>query len=149
MANRSTTAGSDRMRNARLLSALLALATHGCSASRDRTDGGGGGGNMPLPQACIDALATKSYIGCDYWPTVTPNPVWSIFDYTVVVANTQSSPASIVVTGPGGTNKPLSSPAGGLSKIYLPWVTALKGPDCDSCGSVPAFAASVTAPASA
>src|SRR5437660_1040789 len=32
------------------------------------------------PQTCAEATASKSYIGCDYWPTVLMNPVWSIFD---------------------------------------------------------------------
>ena len=43
---------------------------------------------------------TRSYIGCDYWPTVTTNPVWSIFDFTVVVANTQSVAATVHRDGP-------------------------------------------------
>jgi hypothetical protein len=38
---------------------------------------------------------------------------------------------------------------GALGKIYLPWVPALKGPDCDECGDVPIFDESVAAPASA
>jgi hypothetical protein len=101
------------------------------------------------PTSCDQAEMQRSYIGCDYWPTVTTNPVWSIFDFTVVVANAQTSAAEITVTGPNGVSKSVKVAPGALAKIYLPWVTALKGPDCDPCGSVPLFSDSVTAPASA
>src|SRR5580704_6545339 len=63
--------------------------------------GSGGGGDL----TCAQAAASKSYIGCDYWPTVTANSVWSVFDYTVVVANTQSTTAMVTVTGPGGVDQ--------------------------------------------
>src|SRR5689334_8604047 len=33
------------------------------------------------PVTCDEAAANKSYIGCDYWPTVVANAVWSIFDF--------------------------------------------------------------------
>src|SRR5262245_18895684 len=61
-------------------------------------DGGGGGlddggiytppdGGFIVedPKTCDEAAANKSYIGCDYWPTVTANAVWNIFDFAVVV----------------------------------------------------------------
>ena len=38
------------------------------------------------PKTCDEAAMNKSYIGCDYWPTVTANVVWSIFDFAVVVS---------------------------------------------------------------
>jgi hypothetical protein len=94
---------------------------------------------------CAQAAASKSYIGCDYWPTVLANSVWSTFDFTVVVANTQGSPAEVTVTGPGGVNKTTSVSPNSLAKIYLPWVTELKGPDANSCGATPSFAKSVIA----
>ncbi len=109
--------------------------------------GGGGGGGTPL--TCAAAASARSYIGCDYWPTVTGNSVWSIFDYTVVVANTQGATASVTVTGPAGYNQMYSVAPGSLTKIYLPWVPALKGPDGDSCGSVVPFTSSITATGSA
>src|SRR5215475_14113234 len=28
------------------------------------------------PTTCAEAAMSKSYIGCDYWPTVTANAVW-------------------------------------------------------------------------
>jgi hypothetical protein len=98
---------------------------------------------------CAEAAATKSYIGCDYWPTAMANSVWSIFDFTVVVANTQGTAADVTVTGPGGVHQTATVAPGALTKIYLPWVPELKGPDGDNCGSTPTFAKSVLARASA
>jgi IgGFc binding protein len=148
------------------LSALVA-----CGSSRDgfatNVDGGGGGGGggddassgfLPStddsgeppppsetrdPVDCEEAKTSKSYVGCDYWPTVTPNAVWSIFDYAVVVANTGTKDADVTVTGPNAVNKQVSVPAGQLRKIYLPWVPVLKGADADACGSSTAITSSV------
>src|SRR5215472_15501484 len=39
-------------------------------------DAGGSGGD---PRTCAEAEAAHSYVGCDYWPTVVGNYVWSIF----------------------------------------------------------------------
>src|SRR5438094_4064207 len=35
------------------------------------------------PKTCDEAATYKSYVGCDYWPTVTSNIVWDIFDFAV------------------------------------------------------------------
>ena len=124
----------------------------GADGSFGRRDGGivlGARRGYSGPTTCAEAAMTRSYIGCDYWPTVTTNPVWSIFDFAVVVANAQSLPADVEVTGPGGVHVKVTIASGSLEKIYLPWVTALKGPDVDACGAVPIFVQSVTAPASA
>ena len=61
---------------------------------------GGAGGRDPGgdPQTCEQAAAAKTYIGCEFWPTVTPNLVWSIFDYAVVVANAGKTAANVTVT---------------------------------------------------
>jgi hypothetical protein len=85
------------------------------------------------PTTCAEAATRKSYVGCDYWPTVTPNPVWSVFDYTVVVANTSGDDVTVTVTGPKDTHKDVKVPRGELRKIYLPWVDELKGLDFDAC----------------
>ncbi len=110
-------------------------------------DGGSSSGFGPTgigdptqdPPDCAAAEISKSYVGCDYWPTVTPNAVWSIFDYAVVVANTGAKDAAITVTGPNGTNKQVTVPSGELRKIYLPWVPELKGGDSDACGAPPSL----------
>jgi hypothetical protein len=100
----------------------------------DSGDEGGGGD----PSTCAGAAALNSYIGCDYWPTVTANNVWSIFDYAVAVANAGTQTATITVTGPGNTNQTATVAPSSLVKIYLPWVSVLKGVDADNCGtSVP------------
>jgi hypothetical protein len=126
--------------------------------------GGGGGDSGPItlgqndsgsgsndatvvvgdPTTCTQAAASKSYVGCDYWPTVTANLVESVFDFTAVVANTQSTPASVTVTGPNNFSATTSVAANALAKIYLPWVTELKGPDVTASDS--SFTASVTVP---
>ncbi|HEY2368789.1 MAG TPA: hypothetical protein VGH87_20480, partial [Polyangiaceae bacterium] len=93
-------------------------------------DTGAGDGSLTLA-TCADAATAKSYVGCDYWPTVTGNNVWSIFDYAVVVANASGQTASVTITGPNGTNQNGTVAAGQLEKFYLPWVTSLKGPDTD------------------
>ena len=69
------------------------------------------------PTTCAQAAADRTYIGCDYWPTVVANNVWSIFDYAVVVANGQQRPAMVTVTGPNGVNQTdTRSPPGSSTK---------------------------------
>jgi hypothetical protein len=84
-------------------------------------------------------------VGCDYWPTVTANGVWSIFDYAVVVSNVGKTAADVTVTGPNSTNQKVTVAPGTLEKIYLPWVPALKGVDMDSKGQTSPLSASVMA----
>jgi hypothetical protein len=112
---------------------------------------GGETGGHPTgdPQTCADALASHSYIGCDYWPTPVANNVWSVFDFAVVAANATMSDATVTVTGPNAFSTMSTVPAGQLAKIYLPWVPALKGPDADVCGSAMALPGSVLAMQSA
>jgi hypothetical protein len=85
----------------------------------------------------------SSYLGCDYWPTVTANNVWSVFDFAVVVANGGMAPATVTVTGGGTSIPPVTVAPGQLATIYLPWVSALKGADADSCGDAVPLVASV------
>jgi hypothetical protein len=85
-----------------------------------------------------------SYLGCDFWPTVTANQVWSIFDFAVLVANPGTQAASITVTGPGGVSQSTVAAPGGVATLYLPWGNGhLKGPDGDSCGTVTSLSNSV------
>jgi hypothetical protein len=105
-----------------------------------------GGTASAQPQTCDQATQEHSYIGCDYWPTIVANNVWSIFDFAVVVANAGQSPANVTVTGPANTNKTATVLPGQLGKIYLPWVPELKGPDADNCGSAMPLATSLVAP---
>ncbi len=123
------------------------------------SDDGGSDGGVPSfgpmvdpnddPTTCADAAQWKSYVGCDYWPTVVANNVWSVFDYAVVVANAGTSPAMVTITGPMGTNQSQTVAPNDLAKFYLPWVPSLKGPDSDACGTSAPLTASVVSPAAA
>ncbi|MEO7327391.1 MAG: IgGFc-binding protein [Minicystis sp.] len=107
--------------------------------------GGGSSSSGGDPTTCADAASNKTYIGCDFWPTVVANNVWSIFDFAVVVANAGNEPAQVTVTRKGNTVGSAMIPPNDLGTIYLPWVAALKGPDADSCGSASPLAATVRA----
>ncbi len=113
------------------------------------SDGSGGGDFVNDPTTCSEAAANRSYIGCDYWPTVTANNVWSIFDFAVVVSNVGNDPADVTVTGPGNVNIQQQVQPGTLQTIYLPWVPALKGPDFDTCTSAQPLANTILAQKSA
>lgn len=77
---------------------------------------------------CDIALASNSYIGCEYWPTVTGSYVSSDFSFAVVVSNPQTIPATVDITR-GGRNVANETLAPGEAKaINLPWVAALKEP---------------------
>ncbi|MEO6953767.1 MAG: IgGFc-binding protein [Polyangia bacterium] len=115
------------------------------------TDDGGnvvgdGGGMTHDPTTCAEAATSKSYIGCDYWPTVTANAVWSVFDYAVVVSNPGTSMVNVTVSG-GALSAPKTAMVapGQLTYIALPWVPTLKGQDADSQGMPTPMTASVFA----
>jgi hypothetical protein len=138
----------------------------GCDAGVDPTGGNNAGGGNPNggstgqfgggsdqgggtslggdPKTCEEAAQYKTYLGCDFYPTVMANNVWSVFDFAAVVANGQSEAATVTVTG-NGTNQTVTVPANGLATVYLPWVPALKGPDADACGSATPLTATVRA----
>jgi hypothetical protein len=106
----------------------------------DSDSGGGGfamhdsgattdGGDTEDPATCAVAAASHSYVGCDFWPTIVFNPVWSVFDFAAVVANTGTTTAQVTTTRAGQTVAMTSVAPGSIGIVYLPWVTALKGPD--------------------
>jgi hypothetical protein len=109
----------------------------------DASVDGSGGDDGRDPETCDEAKASRSYVGCDYWPTVTANNVWSIFDYAVVVSNTSKADADVKVTGPNGANVNVTVASGALEKIYLPWQADLKGPDSNATGQAAPLTASV------
>ena len=78
------------------------------------------------PETCEEAVASKSYVGCEFWPTVTANGVAYIFDFAVVVANTGAEPADVVVERDGEQFAHVTVAPNSLEKIFLPWVDALK-----------------------
>lgn len=114
------------------------------SLTGDGSAAGDDGGEQPA--TCAQAASSESYVGCDFWPTIVFNPVWSIFDFAAVVANAGTTTAQVTATQGGQTIATTSVEPGGIGVVYLPWVPALKGPDFDSCttGSRPAGSALVT-----
>lgn len=88
--------------------------------------------------ACSPAELGSSYVGCDYYPTVTLNPVFSGFNFAVAVANTGDDDAAVVVTRGDAIISEANVPARELRLLKLPWVAELKGGDQDSCQRPPA-----------
>ncbi len=87
--------------------------------------------------ACAPGNIGLSYIGCDYYPTVTAglhetNP-W-VFDYAVVVANTTNQVAKITVTQGGNMIKSDMVAANTAKVITLPYVAALNIPAIATAG---------------
>ena len=91
--------------------------------------GGGAGAGSEPALSCAEAAEGRTYVGCDFWPTVVFNPVYREFDFAVVVANGQAATAQIEVSAPGGFSTSRSVTGGSLATIVLPWVSALKGPE--------------------
>jgi len=87
----------------------------------------------PLPTSCQEAQGSRSYLGCDFWPTITQNPVWSVFDYAVVVANGSDTPIPVRVERAGTTVAQATIPPQGIERFTLPWIPELKGKDFNSC----------------
>lgn len=83
--------------------------------------------------ACAPPELVDSYLGCDYYPTVTPNPVWSGFDFTVAVANAGTAATTVHVTRGTTDVKDVPVAPGALVLVKLPWVAELKGGDVDAC----------------
>ena len=92
--------------------------------------GPGGGGTDPGvdPQTCAEAAIHATYVGCDFWPTVTYNPVLTNFTFTAAVANGGDEPAEVRVERDGVEVATVTVAPGSLEKIPLPWVDGLKGP---------------------
>ena len=120
----------------------------GASFDAGHTEGGVGGGMVADPTTCAEAAFDKTYVGCDFWPTVTANEVWSLFDFTVVVANAGMQAATVTVTGQG-VNQTVTIAPDSLEKIYLTWVPSLKGGDTDNSGHLVPFQISVSQPGGA
>ncbi|MBI5535238.1 MAG: IgGFc-binding protein [Deltaproteobacteria bacterium] len=85
--------------------------------------------------ACSWAALGPSYIGCEYWPTVTENnAVWKGFTFAIVLTNTGTASAEVLVTQGQTEIKKLMLAPGKLEVIELPWVKELKGPDPNFMG---------------
>ena len=80
---------------------------------------------------CVGACAPQnlgiSYIGCDYYPTVTPNVVSTNFNFAAVVSNTSNESAHITVTRGAMMVTEVDVPSQSVNVVNLPWVNQLKG----------------------
>jgi hypothetical protein len=82
---------------------------------------------------CSPSELGHSYVGCEYYPTVTGNTVSPSFDFAVVISNTSDKRAEIIIDG-GELAGPmhLMVEPGEVHSQELPWVASLRG-----CGSLP------------
>jgi hypothetical protein len=89
---------------------------------------------------CDPTILAASYIGCVYYPTITPNQTSAVFKFTLAVSNTNTTPTSITVTRGGNPVSSVTVEPGSVQLINLPWIPELKGPE--SMGPV-SFAGSI------
>lgn len=87
---------------------------------------------------CSDSALGNSYLGCDYWPTVTPNAGLNpMFQYAVVLTNPQTYAVRVTITG-GSLPMPrtLELAPGAVETVVLPWVVDLVqlNPSCIPIG---------------
>ena len=76
---------------------------------------------------CADSATGRSYLGCDYWPTITANSQLDpSFEYAVVLSNPQSYPVRASITG-GALTMPreVTLAPGAIETVVLPWVREL------------------------
>lgn len=115
--------------------AFTTATASGAGGNATTTGPGAGGGDIGLGGSvssggdlvtCEEAAATRTYIGCDFWPTVTDNIVFQTFDFAVAVANSGDAPADVTVERNGMTVGSVQVPANGSGTVYLPWVPELR-----------------------
>lgn len=90
--------------------------------------------------ACGLKALGKSYIGCDYYPTVTANIVTTNFHFAVAVSNTSNTAATVTASKGASILSTVTVQPNSVQVIQLPWEATLKGP---SSGSVVPFPNSV------
>lgn len=79
---------------------------------------------------CSKAAEKRSYLGCEYWPTVTSNAsLAGDFKFAVVVANPQAQAVDVAISTLANPSlKKLTLQPGAVETIELPWIGPLKGP---------------------
>lgn len=101
--------------------------------------------------ACSPGILGESYIGCDYYPTITGNPVNNDFNFAVAISNASSDMAHVHIDG-GALVGPMDVDIAPntVSVQKLPWVADLKlceshDPFASDCtvGGIPTAAMSV------
>lgn len=78
--------------------------------------------------ACSAKALGTSYIGCEYFPTVTANLVAEGFHFAVAISNTSASDATVTVTKGAAAVASVVVAANSVQVVTLPWVMELKGP---------------------
>lgn len=81
--------------------------------------------------ACVGDCAPKSlgnsYIGCEYYPTVTGNTTGTTFDFAVAIANTTSNSVTVTIEGGALNASQMVTVAPSSVQVQvLPWVPELK-----------------------
>lgn len=85
--------------------------------------------------ACSWGALGESYVGCDYYPTVTlNNGIWKGFEYGIALSNLGETNAEVIVTRGDKELAKLDVAPGKLEVLKLPWVPELKGPDPNAMG---------------
>lgn len=76
---------------------------------------------------CADRALGKSYIGCEYYATVTSQLVNPSFQFAVAISNTTTSIATVTIEG-GSLAAPITAMVNPneVATRYLPWVPLLK-----------------------
>lgn len=76
---------------------------------------------------CSPAELGRSYLGCEYWPTVTMNGVFEeAFDFSVALGSTSAEVTNVHIEGPDLTFDSTLLPFE-VKTLSLPWVQPLKG----------------------
>ncbi|MBK8260053.1 MAG: IgGFc-binding protein [Nannocystis sp.] len=86
---------------------------------------------------CAPQTLGLSYIGCDYYPTVTANIVDNSFNFAVVVANTSDNVAAIRIDKGDQQIVTDTVAANSVKVINLPWVAQLKVTESSPSGLTP------------
>ncbi len=88
---------------------------------------------------CSASTLERSYIGCEYFPTVTSNgQLYNGFHFAVAIASASKDVADVVVYKGTQLVKTVKVPAGGVVAVNLDWVMDLKH-DASGVASKAAF----------
>jgi len=76
---------------------------------------------------CDESATGRSYLGCEYWPTVLANSQLNPrFEYAVVLSNPQTYPVRAIITGGAlATPREVNLAPGAIETVILPWVVEL------------------------
>lgn len=78
--------------------------------------------------ACAPQLLGESYVGCEYYPTVTTNSALIPGTFAIAVANTTAQPTEVKVHRGASPVSTTPVAAGSVAIIPLPWIPELKSP---------------------